>query len=47
VWVGDVVRVLGVRACWSAVVHEEGGADRAGPRRSERERGCQVNGSRR
>jgi hypothetical protein len=36
-WAGDVVGDLGVCACWSMAVRGEGGADRAVPRRSERE----------
>jgi hypothetical protein len=43
-WAGDMVRVLGMRAHWSAVVREEGGADRRVSRRIERERGRGVNG---
>jgi hypothetical protein len=40
-WAGDVARDLGVHArvhaCLSTAGHEEGGTDRAVPRRSERE----------
>jgi hypothetical protein len=37
-WASDVVGVLSVCVPWLAVVHGESGTDRAGPRRSERER---------
>jgi hypothetical protein len=37
-WAGDVVRDLGVRACWSTAVSGEGRADRVVPWRSEGER---------
>jgi hypothetical protein len=30
-WAGDVVGVLGVRACGSVAVHEEVGAEKGGP----------------
>jgi hypothetical protein len=41
-WASDVAGILGVRACGSAAVRWECGADRGIPRRSERELG--VNG---
>jgi hypothetical protein len=48
-WAGDVAGDLDVRArvraCWSTAGHGEGGADRAVPRRSERERAHGGNGS--
>jgi hypothetical protein len=48
-WARDVARDLSVRArvraCWSTAGREEGGADRAVPRRSERERARGGNGS--
>ena len=48
-WAGNVVGDFGVRArvraCWSTAGRGEGGADRAVPRRSERERARGGNGS--
>ena len=44
-WAGDMAGDLGVRACWSMAVREEGGADSVVPRCREREWACGGNGS--